>query len=156
MRDRPRTPGILMVWCSRMESEKLSTLYVWRVISFSVTWLICFGNLQPALVYMWVWCLSHITKQASMWRLVQWREMVSWPPKKMCSTATAEPALCQKEEICNNYLFTHQEYIRCHKPDNINLEIELADLPTTRLDHMHQNLPEEAWSTLQVHWLLAL
>jgi len=62
----------------------------------------------------------------------------------MCSTAIAKPALCQKEEICNNHLFTHQEYTRCHKQDDINLETELANLPTTGLDHMHQNLPEEA------------
>jgi hypothetical protein len=75
--------------------------------------------------------------------------MVSRPPEKMRSTATAEPALCQKEEICNNHLFTHQEYIRCRKRDDINLETELADLPTTGLDHMHQNLPEEARSTLR-------
>ena len=70
--------------------------------------------------------------------------MVARPPEKMRSTAMAEPTLCQKEEICNNHSFTHREYIRCRKRDDINLETELADLPTTGLDHMHQNLLEEA------------
>ena len=109
--------------------------------------------------FAWTTCTQLFTSISIQivlaWSLAQQREMVSWPPKKMCSTATAKPALCQKEEICNNHLFTHQEYIRYHKWDNINLETELADLLTTRLDHMHQNLPEEAWSTLQAHWLLA-
>jgi hypothetical protein len=54
MRDRLRTPGVFMVSCSRMESEKSLSLYMQGVISFSVTWLICVGNLQPALVYVWV------------------------------------------------------------------------------------------------------
>ena len=62
-------------------------------------------------------------------RLAQWREMVSQPPEKMRSTATAKPVLSQKKEISYNYLFTHQEYIRCRKQDNINLETELTDLP---------------------------
>ena len=64
--------------------------------------------------------------------------------KKIRSTATAKPALCQKEENCFNNPFTHQEYTICRKKDGINLETGLADLPTTELDRMHQNLPEEA------------
>ena len=77
-------------------------------------------------------------------RLARRREIVSRPPEKIHSTATAEPALRQKEEICFNNPFTHQEYTICHKKDGINLETGLADLPTTELDRMHQNLPEEA------------
>jgi hypothetical protein len=42
-------------------SEESSAFYVWKVIGISVTWPICVGNLQPASVYTWVWCLRHIT-----------------------------------------------------------------------------------------------
>ena len=34
------------------------------------------------------------------WILAWQKEMVSWPPEKTHSTATAEPAICQKEDIC--------------------------------------------------------
>jgi hypothetical protein len=35
--DRPRTPGIVTVWCVRMERTMSSTLDVWRVIIFLYT-----------------------------------------------------------------------------------------------------------------------
>jgi hypothetical protein len=60
--DRPRSPGVMMVWCVRMESNLLSTLHVWRVVAsaFCITWPICVGKLWPLSVYAWIGCLWHI------------------------------------------------------------------------------------------------
>jgi hypothetical protein len=38
-----------------------SSFYMREVVAFGITWPICVGNRRPALVYVWLWCLSRIT-----------------------------------------------------------------------------------------------
>ena len=57
------------------------------------------------------WLFTSISTQIVRLGLARRRKIVSQPPEKMCSTATVEPALCQKKENFNDHVFTHQEYI---------------------------------------------
>jgi hypothetical protein len=49
---------------------KSLSCYVQKVVGISVTWLMCVGNLWPASVYTWVWCLRHISV-SSRWTHLQ-------------------------------------------------------------------------------------
>jgi hypothetical protein len=64
-------------------------------------------------------------------RLAWQREMVSRPPEKTCSTATAEPR-CEDDmsKFCKYARMTHQVYIKCHKQGETSLGTELVD-PST-------------------------
>ena len=50
---------------------------------------------KAALAFVWAKCNYFLTsmriQMVSAWKLARWREMVSQPPEKTHSTATAEP-----------------------------------------------------------------
>jgi hypothetical protein len=83
----------------------------------------------------------------SAWRLAQQREMVSQPPEKTCSMATAEPGMEMfPEKNIEDVRTTHQEYIRCHEQGKTDSGTECIDPSTTELDYRHRNLQQEVWS----------
>jgi hypothetical protein len=76
--------------------RKSLSCYVQKVVSSSITWLICVGNLQPALVYTWVWCLRCITGVHTSISLPHQHTLMHYPskikhftsPNGVCSSIT--------------------------------------------------------------------
>jgi len=72
----------------------------------------------------------------SAWIIACQREIVSQPPKKILSTATAEPG-DMLEKVTHMRLTIHQEYTRCHEPGKRGLGTEFVSLSTRELYYLH-------------------
>ena len=75
----------------------------------------------------------------SVRRLARRREIVSRPPEKILSTATAEPREMFEQATCMR-LTTHQVYTRCREPCRKGLGTELVGQTISELDYMRRNL----------------
>ena len=90
--------------------------------------------------FAWTTCtqlFTSISIQIVLELRLAWRREMHDHLKKFALQQQPNLHCLRKKEISYNYLFTHQEYIRCCKWDDINLEAELADysssLPTAGL-----------------------
>ena len=83
------------------------------------------------------------TRMVSAWRLARRRDIVSRPPEKILSTATAEPRDMFEKVTCMKPT-THQVYTGCREPCRKGLETELVGQTTNELGYTRRNLQQGA------------
>ena len=86
------------------------------------------------------WCFKIIkVRMVEGRRLARRKEIVSRPPEKMRSTATADPSMTRQFRLQNESRRrkTHRELREHHKQAYKHLGIGRDDLPTTWLGHIN-------------------
>ena len=125
---------------------------IWNLYHTETVYL-CYLSILPTWESL-TCCLTSISIwMVSGWRLAHRSDIVSWPPEKICSTATAESGECISVHATYDWYKwkkTYQESSINLEQDSTGLETELAVLPTTREVCRHRNPHLGVWNTPQV------
>ena len=155
----------IVVWAIQIQPHCLNALHdkpwsfnkkIWNLYHTETVYL-CYLSILPTRESL-TCCLTSISVQmVSGWRLACRSDIVSWPPEKIHSTATAEPGKHISVRTTYNWYKwkkTYQELSINLKQGSTGLETELTILPATGEVCRHRNPHLGVWNTPQVHHVM--